>query len=174
MSDDKRTASEIARAPISASQRCDSCAPEHHCFNGEEPCANAAPSAVALPAHESEESTVVRDLRASIVQLEHRLFVKITECAKLTADLNAARSAIAQPWRPMWELPQVTGRTEMLFRKEWTGRDNGVRAIHEVLWVWPDGVLTDYSETVVAPEEMPTHWMPLPQGPRTDSATTTK
>lgn len=61
----------------------------------------------------------------------------------------------------MWELPQVTERTEMLFRKEWTGRDGKVRATHEVLYLWPDGVLTDFSETVVALEEMPTQWMPI-------------
>lgn len=74
--------------------------------------------------------------------------------------MDAIRSE--RGWRPMWELPQVKDRTEMLFRKEWNGRDDKVRATHEVLLVWPDGVLTDHTETVVEPEEMPTHWSALP------------
>lgn len=71
-------------------------------------------------------------------------------------------------WLPMWELPQVTERVEMLFRKEWTGRDDKVRASHEVLLVWLDGVLTDLGENIVQPEEMPTHWMAIPPNEGTE------
>lgn len=76
-----------------------------------------------------------------------------------------ARSSTAPAWRPMWELPQVKERVEILFRKEWTGRDDKVRATHEVLLLWPDGVLTDLGENHVEPEEMPTHWQSITDAP---------
>lgn len=69
----------------------------------------------------------------------------------------------ATDWQPMIALPGVVLRTEMLFKTERQGRDGLTHTHHEVLLVWPDGVLTDFSETVVAPEEMPTHWMRLPK-----------
>jgi hypothetical protein len=75
----------------------------------------------------------------------------------------AQSSEIPAKWQPMILLPTVLLRTEMLFKTERKGRDGLTHTSHEVLLVWPDGVLTDFAEAVVAPEEMPTHWMRIPQ-----------